>query len=169
MKPGDVDQNRILETTVEDWWPEGIDNKDGVISVLIRLGEAEETGDSIASCNSGENANASQLAESESLAPLTLQVYFANQQPKQAVQPVSPVSGDFGGSTAEKEAPYPPLAIEVSRDATVTELKEAIMTADGRPVGLLDKIKLWKVSLTWKEIMECEALGGLDQSSMPWP
>lgn len=101
--------------------------------------------------------------------PLTLQVYFANQQAYQAVQPISPVSGDFEGSLSEKEAPYPPLAIEVSRHATITELKEAIMTADGRPVGLLDKIKLWKVRLTWKEIMDCEALGEGKQGSMPWP
>lgn len=44
MKPDNLDQGRIVETTVEDWWPEGIDNKDGVISVLVRLGEAEKSG-----------------------------------------------------------------------------------------------------------------------------
>lgn len=117
----------------------------------------------------GQEADASPPTAGDSLPPLTLQVYFANQQAHPAVQPVSPVSGDFGGSLPEKEAPYPPLAVEVSRDATITELKEEIMKADGRPVGLLDKIKLWKVSLTWKEIMDCEALGEGKQGSMPWP
>lgn len=109
------------------------------------------------------------MPSEENLPPLTLQVYFATQQPQRAVQLVSPVSTEFGAFPAEKEAPYPPLAIEVSRDATITDLKEAIMTADGRPVGLLDKIKLWKVSLTWKEIMDCEALVDGKDGSMPWP
>lgn len=103
------------------------------------------------------------IPSADNLPPLTLQVYFANQQSQRAIQSVST---DDGESSTEKEAPYPPLAIEVSRDATILELKEAIMTADGRPVGLFDKIKLWKVSLTWKEIRDCEALG---DGSMPWP
>jgi hypothetical protein len=102
----------------------------------------------------------------DNLPPLTLQVYFANQQSQRVIQPAST---NYEESSTEKEAPYPPLAIEVSRDATIVELKEAIMTADGRPVGLFDKIKLWKVSLSWKEIRECEALGDGADGSMPWP
>lgn len=51
----------------------------------------------------------------------------------------------------------------------MNDLKEAVLKADGRPVGLLEKIKLWKVDLTWKQIMECEAAGDGKEGSMPWP
>jgi hypothetical protein len=83
--------------------------------------------------------------------------------------PPSPVSLDFAGAAVEQDAPNPPLAIEVSCEATVSDLKEAVLKADGRPVGLLEKIKLWKVDLTWKEIMECDAAGDGKEGSMPWP
>lgn len=51
VKPDIAENNHLFETTVEDWWPEGIDNKDGVISVLIRLGEPVTTGESLDSYN----------------------------------------------------------------------------------------------------------------------
>ncbi|KAJ9096111.1 hypothetical protein QFC19_007337 [Naganishia cerealis] len=144
---GDV-RNAPSETTVEDWWPEGIDNKDGVISLLIRLGEPEE----------------------EDVSPLTLMVHFANQEAKRlSPVPVSPVVNQFGAVVVEDEAPCPPLALEISRDATVSELKEAILKADGRPVGLLEKIKVWKVDMSWKEIVECETMGDGQNGAMPWP
>lgn len=45
VKPDTAASNHLFGTTVEDWWPEGVDNKDGAISVLIRLGEPVTTGE----------------------------------------------------------------------------------------------------------------------------
>jgi hypothetical protein len=47
VKPDAAAHSHLFETTVEDWWPEGVDNKDGAISVLIRLGEPVTTGESL--------------------------------------------------------------------------------------------------------------------------
>lgn len=44
VSPDAAASSHLSETTVEDWWPEGVDNKDGGISVLIRLGEPVDTG-----------------------------------------------------------------------------------------------------------------------------
>ncbi|KAJ9098707.1 hypothetical protein QFC21_004355 [Naganishia friedmannii] len=148
VRSGDEGRSAPSETTVEDWWPEGIDNKDGVISLLIRLKESEE----------------------EDVSPLTLMVHFANQDVKPVLSlPLAPAINHMGAFVVEDDAPCPPLALEMSRDATVSELKEAILKADGRPVGLLEKIKLWKVDMTWKEIVECELSGDGQNGSMPWP
>jgi hypothetical protein len=97
-------------------------------------------------------------------------VHFADPQTRNLSSlPPSPLSLDFAGAAVDKDAPNPPLAVEIPRDATINDLKEAVLKADGRPVGLLEKIKLWKVDLTWKQIMECEAAGDGKEGSMPWP
>ncbi|KAJ9126961.1 hypothetical protein QFC24_001192 [Naganishia onofrii] len=151
VKGDDAGQSAPSETTVEDWWPEGIDNKDGVISLLIRLGEVEEE-------------------DVPDVSPMTLMVHFANQDVKPGSSlPLAPAINHMGAFVVEDDAPCPPLALEISRDATVSELKEAILKADGRPVGLLEKVKLWKVDMTWKEIIQCETMGDGQNGSMPWP
>lgn len=97
-------------------------------------------------------------------------VHFANQDVKPVSSlPLAPAINHMGAFVVEDDAPCPPLALEILRDATVSELKEAILKADGRPVGLLEKVKLWKVDMTWKEIIQCETMGDGQNGSMPWP
>ena len=46
------------------------------------------------------------------------------------------------------------------------------MQADGRPSGvdkLEDKVVLWRVDMSWEEMLNCERFGGLRTGDMPWP
>lgn len=84
--------------------------------------------------------------------------------PSPSSTPRSPALSSFNGG-----APYPPVAFECPRDASISELKELALQADNRPVGALNKLTMWRVDMTWREMLDCEAFGGLTTGDMPWP
>lgn len=156
-------------TTVNDWWPHPREVKEDEIQVLVRLGEAEED-----------------------LPPLTLLVHFArpassssgttsrrspspspvlpHQRPRHTRGPST--SSLYSPTLEQEEIPHPPIALDVRRDARVEDVLDDLVRADGRPGGverLREKMILWRVDMSWKEMLNCERFGGLRTGDMPWP
>lgn len=61
--------------------------------------------------------------------------------------------------------------VDISPDATVAELKLALLMASGRPApaGHLDSLVLWRVDLTEPELDAIEGTGGLARGRRPSP
>jgi hypothetical protein len=54
----------------------------------------------------------------------------------------------------------------------VEDVLDDLVRADGRPGGverLREKMVLWRVDMSWKEMLNCERFGGLRTGDMPWP
>lgn len=78
----------------------------------------------------------------------------------------------YSPSPDKDDTPYPPVAIDIRRDATVGDILDDLVRADGRPGGvqrLKEKVVLWRVDMSWKEMLNCERFGGLRTGDMPWP
>jgi hypothetical protein len=70
------------------------------------------------------------------------------------------------------DIPRPPVALEVTRGEKIKDILDRLMQADGRPSGvdkLEDKVVLWRVDMSWEEMLNCERFGGLRTGDMPWP
>lgn len=147
---------------IRDWFPEAWESRPDLISVLVRIGPSNP--------------------QLDSSGPLTLLAYFGK-------PPTLGGRSSSDGSTAARsthgspsfaslhfprcQAARPPVALEVPRDATIDELKERVLAADGhtldRASGALNKVVLWRVDMSWREMQDCEQYGGLSSGEMPWP
>lgn len=60
----------------------------------------------------------------------------------------------------------------MTRGEKIKDILDRLMQADGRPSGvdkLEDKVVLWRVDMSWEEMLNCERFGGLRTGDMPWP
>jgi hypothetical protein len=180
---------------VADWWPSKRDVKGDEIQVLVRLGQVEAGRKfavlrpmlRVVFCNQTKLYVSFPPKRSES-APLTLLAHFAKPSIAHAcVLPNSPYASlsrrprhARGPSCTSlhlplpetNDIPRPPVALEVTRGDKIKDILDRLMQADGRPSGvegLQDKVVLWRVDMSWEEMLNCERFGGLRTGDMPWP
>ncbi len=98
---------------------------------------------------------------------MTFLAHFSNGPGRRAYQPSSSQSPD-PASAADTNA-RPPLVFEFARHSTVDELKSFLLQVEGKDSSRVDSVAIWRVDLSWEEMLRCEAFGGLKDGSMPWP
>jgi hypothetical protein len=128
---------------VRQWFPSGSTDNDGS-HVLVRT----------ASTSSLDWARAPS-------APLTLSARFTYDSARRPG--LAPVQ------RTRTSADY--VLVDISPDATVGELKVAVLLAAGRPApaGMLSGVTLWAVDVSEPELEAIEAVGGLARGSCPNP
>jgi hypothetical protein len=110
--------------------------------------------------------------------PLTLLAHFAPSPSSCALNPPRG-SPDLRGRRAPHckatHAPsskrrHLPIPIDVSHDASVAELKRAVLRSASVDVSVdSDKVIAWQVDMSPEEMVVIEERGGLKHGQMPWP
>jgi hypothetical protein len=59
--------------------------------------------------------------------------------------------------------------VDIDPSVSVDALKSKALQADGRVMGSLERIKLWRVEMSEEEMVVIEERGGLRGGQMPWP
>lgn len=161
--------------SILDWFPDvaletrqALPSSSSHFSILVRLGRTGPDGASpmtllahFAKPASPPNPRSLRSPASSS------STAFPSPSGSASATPRSPALSTFNG--ASRDPPYPPVAFECPRTASIAELKEIVLRADNRPVGALNKLVLWRVDMSWREMLDCEAFGGLTSGDMPWP
>ncbi len=101
--------------------------------------------------------------------PLTLLAYMSKPLTDRAEEPArhqirTPISRHHGSFPSR-----PPLTFEMAWDSDVRQLKIAMLQAEHKQTADLHRISVWRVNMSWPEMLNCEAFGGLKDGSMPWP
>jgi hypothetical protein len=96
---------------------------------------------------------------------MTLLAHFSNGRTKRGFYPSSNQSPDPSANTNAR----PPLVFELARNSTVHQLKTFVLQAQGKDTTQVDKVTIWRVDMSWEEMLSCEAYGGLRDGGMPWP
>ncbi|KAK4684098.1 hypothetical protein P7C73_g6106, partial [Tremellales sp. Uapishka_1] len=135
--------DRTSGLEIKDWFPESTGRKDDTISILIRT------------CPGSSSHSV----------PLTLLAHVT-QDASRHHSPRLPTSAS--PSRPRKRAPMP---IDISPDATLDQLKAALLKADRRTIdqSALDQVVLWQVEMSGEEMVVIEERGGLRKGQMPWP
>ncbi|WWC65058.1 uncharacterized protein I303_107672 [Kwoniella dejecticola CBS 10117] len=144
---GPTQQDVVLddgeELKVKDWFPEGVNTNQEIISIIARP-------------LSDSPADATTPATT---IPLTLRAYFA--------QPPQSASCAAGPSALRSTAP--PLVVDIDPHTTVDELKAELLRAAGKDPELWSNVVLWKIQMTESEMTVIDELGRLKNGKMPWP
>lgn len=110
--------------------------------------------------------DASNLTVLGALPPLSILMHFAPSESRRS-----------SSAPSQCKTQRAPLPLSISQDATVAQLKCAILQADGRQPydesGSLKseaaKVVLWKVEMSKEEMVVIGERGGLKRGRMPWP
>jgi hypothetical protein len=97
---------------------------------------------------------------------MTLLAYFSKDPSvRTSYSPrASPILGQSNDTSNQ-----PPLAFDIPRAITIDHLKEFMLRSGGKHVTEVDKVTIWRVDMSWPEMLSCEGFGGLKDAGMPWP
>lgn len=62
-----------------------------------------------------------------------------------------------------------PTVVDIATSSSVSQLKAAVLMADGRAADSLDSVVLWRVEMSEEEMIVIGERGGLKGGRMPWP